>query len=395
MKNVWKLSLFVLLVMQSCSEEDWLSGTLDLEGGANWKPMVYIVQPQRFEDVAQSFVGKVLDSARVDKNGYFEFTNVPDSREPMLFEIVVQKKGENYPNRLMNQDPETDNYFPLVHEPGNIFVIEAEIAHFQSSLKMKHPSSTNKALIQLRDLRLMAYKRYLEHQNENHGTAEDLLEREKNRYDYQERLIAFSDSTTELLPALMALRWASPEGNYERIADLVHEQSNKWDKQYPQHPWVNQLTTIADKANLPILVGDHIPEVQIPMRDGKTIPLQTLLEGRKLVVLDVWASWCAPCRVENRKVLVPLWEKYHKNDFQIVAYGLESNEFAWSNAIEKDGALRWHHASHLMGDQNPFMDALHLTTIPANFLLDEKGKVLAKNLHGEDLVDFVGDYMKQ
>lgn len=110
--------------------------------------------------------------------------------------------------------------------------------------------------------------------------------------------------------------------------------------------------------------------------------------------MDIWASWCAPCRVENRNVLVPLWEKYNSEGFQIVAYGLESSETAWSNAIEKDGAFRWLHASHLQGDQNPLMDTLRLKTIPANFLLDEKGRVLAKNLHGEDLIMFVDDYMK-
>lgn len=111
--------------------------------------------------------------------------------------------------------------------------------------------------------------------------------------------------------------------------------------------------------------------------------------------MDIWASWCAPCRVENRDILVPLWERYNPQNFQIVAYALESSEKAWNNAIEKDGAHRWLHASHLEGDQNPFMDALRLKTIPANFLLDKEGRVLAKNLHGQDLIDFVDDYMEK
>lgn len=395
MKNVLKFTLLFVLMMQSCSENAELSGTIDLDAGADWKPTVYLIQPEKFDDVAQSFVGNVLDSAQVSKNGHFEFINLPAYEEPVLLELAVQRKGEKYPNRLTNENPKTDNYFPLIYQPGSQIRIEADIAHFQSTFAIEEPSATNKALLQLRDIRLEAYERYLAGQMENHGVDEDLLQREKNLYNFKKELIDFSDSTAKLLPAMVALRWASPEGNYERVAELVYKQSEKWNTLYPEHAWVKELAMVADKRNLPILVGDLIPETQLPMKDGVTTSLQTLLENQKMVVLDVWASWCAPCRVENRNVLVPLWEEHHENGFQIVAYGLESSEKAWSNAITKDGAHRWLHASHLQGDQNPFMDALRLTTIPANFLLDEKGEVLAKNLHGEDLVSFVTNYMEK
>lgn len=395
MKNVLKLTLFSLLLMQSCSEKAWLSGTIDLVAGADWKPVVYLVQPEKFNDVAQSFVGKVLDSAQVSQNGHFEFINLPAYEEPVLLELAVQRKEEKYPNRLTNENPKTDNYFPLIYQPGSQIRIEADIAHFQSTFAIEEPSAVNKALLQLRDIRLKAYEKYLAGIEEDHGADEDLLEREKSAYNFKKELIDFSDSTAKLLPAMVALRWASPEGNYERVAELVYKQSEKWNALYPEHAWVKELATVADKRNLPILVGDPIPEMRLPMKNGETASLQTLLKERKLMILDVWASWCAPCRMENRNVLVPLWEKYNNQGFQIVAYGLESSEKAWDNAITKDGADRWLHASHLQGDQNPFMDALRLTTIPANFLLDEKGGVLAKNLHGTDLVDFVDDYMKK
>ena len=78
---------------------------------------------------------------------------------------------------------------------------------------------------------------------------------EKSLHVYQELLINFSNSTSELLPGLMALRWASPEGDYERIAELVHAQSTKWSELYPEHLWVKELVAMADKRNLPILTG--------------------------------------------------------------------------------------------------------------------------------------------
>ncbi|MCR9227501.1 MAG: TlpA family protein disulfide reductase [Flavobacteriaceae bacterium] len=393
MKNLLKLFFLFLLLMQSCSAEVWLSGTMNLGDGADRKPMVYLVLPEKFGAVAQSFTGKVLDSAQIAQNGHFEFKNQPEYQKTVLLEIVVQKKGEKYPNRLVNENPKTDNYFPLIYRPGTQMMIEADLGHFQSTFSIQEPSPENEALLQLRDLRLRAYGKHLEGQKDGQGADEDLLKREKNQYNFKKELINFADRSEELLPALVALRWASPEGNYERVAELLYDQSVKWSALYPGHPWTKELVSMADKQNLPILVGDVVSGIELPSQDGKPILLKRMLGHQKLTILDVWASWCAPCRLENRKVLVPLWEKYNANGFQIVAYGLESNEKAWNNAIQRDGAYRWTHYSHLEGDQNPFMEALRLKTIPANFLLNEEGRVLAKNLHGEDLIEFVDNYM--
>jgi len=392
MKYCLALSLSTVFLFQSCSGEPWLSGKLDMSESDAWKPIVYLVQPQKFNEVAQSFVGLALDSVTVGANGHFQFDALPEFEEPMLLEVVVQKKGEKYPNRLINENPETDNYFPFIYEEGVNMIVKAKVSNFQSSFSIENPSIANKAMLELRDMRMLAFKN-LKSQTKEQGMDEDLLEFEKSLHVYQELLVDFSDRTSELLPGLMALRWASPEGDYERIAELVYAQSTKWSKLYPEHPWVKELVVMADKQNLPILTGDVITNLQFPMKSGEKVSLQAILKDKKLVLLDVWASWCAPCRLENRNVLVPLWEKYNSENFQIVAYGLESSQKAWDNAIEKDGAFRWLHASHLQGDQNPFMETLRLKTIPSNFLLNQEGKVLAKNLHGQDLIHFVQDYM--
>ena len=395
MKDFLKFSLLFLFLMQSCSKEAWLSGTIDLEDGEDWKPMVYVVVPEKFDGVAQSFVGKVLDSAQIDESGSFEFINPPEMKAPVLLEIAVQRKGEKYPNRLLNENPETDNYFPLVYESEKSIKVNAKISKFQASFLLEEPSFINGKMIELRDLRLEAYQKQLKNQSVEKASDEGLLEREKRLVEYQKQLMHFADVTDEFFPAMVALRWASPEGNYERIAELLYDQSEKWSKLYPEHPWTKGLASMADKENLPILVGDQVPELLLPMEDGRKVGLHALVENQRLVLLDIWASWCAPCRMENRKVLLPLWEKHNAAGFQIMAYGLESNEKAWKNAIQKDGTDLWLHASHLVGDQNPVMDSHRLKTIPANFLLNQEGRVLAKNLHGEDLIEFVDNYMKE
>ncbi|WP_159076288.1 TlpA disulfide reductase family protein [Flagellimonas amoyensis] len=379
--------------MGACSKPPQISGTLDLSDGSEWNSKIYLLQPEKWSDVGQSFVGRVLDSAVVDKDGHFSFSGLPTLENPTLLVLTVQKRGVAYANLLTNEDPRTDNYFPLVWKTGERQKIKADIHRLQASLSMESPSGANAEILRLRDLRLRAYNEYMESSSGVGDADEALLDREKKKLHYQSELMEFANGTEELLAALLAIRWVSPEGDYERVAEFLYTQAQEWGALYPEHPWVQELVLKADKDNLPLLQGDLMPQLEFPMRNGETLLLGDVLKGNKLVLLDVWASWCAPCRIENRNVLLPLWEKYRPDHFQILAYGLESNEKAWVNAMERDGADRWLHASHLLGDQNPLMDALRLRTIPANFLLDTEGRVLAKNLHGEELIQFVESYM--
>lgn len=135
------------------------------------------------------------------------------------------------------------------------------------------------------------------------------------------------------------------------------------------------------------LVGEPVPAFDLPDLAGEGRVTNELLTGR-VAVINLWASWCAPCRRENREVLAPLWAEYRDAGLAIVGYALDSSPEAWQAAIRKDGAS-WAQASHLGGDVSPFLDALRVTTIPANLLLDADGKIVARNLHGQALKDFV------
>src|SRR5690606_6099691 len=98
---------------------------------------------------------------------------------------------------------------------------------------------------------------------------------------------------------------------------------------------------------------------------------------------------------ENKETLVPLWDTFHDKGLQIIGYALDSSHKGWENAIIKDGANRWIHASHLEGDVSPFLDKLKITTIPANYVIDKNGVILAKNLHGDELYQWVAEYLNQ
>ena len=243
-------------------------------------------------------------------------------------------------------------------------------------------------MLALRNIRHEAFEKYLSgKETDNHGET-DLLQIEKARHHFQNDLMQFANETSYLLPALTAIRWASPDANYERIPEFIFRQCEKWKKSDPDQMMVLQLCQHADPGSLPLMLGDTIPDFPLPMLNHDTIPLRQLL-GSKLTILDLWASWCIPCRHENQDYLVPIWDQFHEQGLEIIGYALDASFNVWDKAIKKDGADRWLQASHLNGDDAPLFEALRIVTIPANFILDEDGKVLAKNLHGEELKQFV------
>ena len=363
-----------------------------MEGIESQDTKIYLIEPETLREIAASYYGKVIDSAVVNSDGSFEFNNVPKIKEPLLLELALQLTGKA-PNYLQTDDPSRSNYMPILWQLGEHIQITARSDEFQKSFSIEHPSETNKALLDLRDINEKSYQIYLAGKLWQLEDGSQLLEKEQSILQYQTKLMDFADSIPYLMPALVALRWVSPDNIYERIPEFLVNQCDKWMKKQPDHPWVKQLCQEADPSDLPVLVGDVFPNLKFPMLTMDTLALKDLL-GKKLTIIDLWASWCTPCRKENREVLVPLWNEFHDLGFQIVAYGLEIDKSTWKAAAESDGADRWFQASELQGDDAPFLKIIRIQTIPANFILDDKGMVVAKNVHGSALVDFVKSYMK-
>jgi peroxiredoxin len=103
----------------------------------------------------------------------------------------------------------------------------------------------------------------------------------------------------------------------------------------------------------------------------------------KYVLVDFWASWCYACRLENPNV-VKAYNKYHEKGLEILSVSLDKNKEAWLNAIKKDG-MPWNHVSDLKYWKNEVAVMYDIQAVPQNMLLDKTGKIIGKNLKGEDL----------
>ena len=128
-------------------------------------------------------------------------------------------------------------------------------------------------------------------------------------------------------------------------------------------------------------VGGQAPDFTQQSPDGEDINLSDF-KG-KLLLVDFWASWCGPCRKENPNV-VAMYEKYKDKGFEILGVSLDKNKERWIGAIEKDG-LTWPQVSDLKGWSNKVAQLYGVRSIPHTILLDEEGKIIARNLRGRSL----------
>jgi thiol-disulfide isomerase/thioredoxin len=157
-----------------------------------------------------------------------------------------------------------------------------------------------------------------------------------------------------------------------------------YEKEFPKSPFAQKYIKSIPKGAP--AVGEEAPDIKLADPSGKVIALSSL-KG-KIVLLDFWASWCGPCRKENPNV-VRAYDKFKDKGFTVYSVSLDNNKDNWTQAILKDG-LKWEaHVSDLKGWQSSAAQLYGVRGIPATFLLDKEGKVVATNLRGESLVNML------
>ena len=156
-------------------------------------------------------------------------------------------------------------------------------------------------------------------------------------------------------------------------------------KRFPHHTGLINFTALAKEENPDpnakyALLNQQAPDLTMPGTDGKNISISNY-KGKYLLV-DFWASWCAPCRQENPNV-VEAYSKFKNKNFAILGVSLDDDKAAWLKAIQDDH-LGWTHMSDL---QSPSAAATtyQFNGIPFNVLIDPQGKIIAAGLRGQAL----------
>jgi len=137
-------------------------------------------------------------------------------------------------------------------------------------------------------------------------------------------------------------------------------------------------------------VGLQAPDISLTDISGKEVSLSSY--RGKITLLDFWASWCGPCRMENPAV-VKAYKAYHDKGFDIYAVSLDASKAPWKAAVAKD-SLAWTQVSDLKGWKSPAAVLYGIQAIPSNILIDKNGLILAKNLRGEELEKKLAELLK-
>lgn len=148
-----------------------------------------------------------------------------------------------------------------------------------------------------------------------------------------------------------------------------------------QTPYVQTLEELVGTLEV-VAIGKQAPDFIVSNTEGNAVRFSDYLGG-EYVLLDFWASWCGPCRRANPGK-VAAYNKYKDKGFSVFSVSLDKSKDKWLEGIEKDN-LTWTHTSDLLHWDSEPAKLYGVRAIPANFLIDKNGIIVAKNLKGEDL----------
>lgn len=202
---------------------------------------------------------------------------------------------------------------------------------------------------------------------------------------YQEAQLKFIETHPN---SSLSIQFLESMVSVETVNDKVKSLFNALSPELKKSSKGKKLQNIFNASNFRI--GSIAPDFEQPDASGKMVKLSDF--RGKYVLVDFWASWCVPCRQENPNV-VKAFQAYKDKGFTILGVSLDDKKENWLKAIKDDG-LNWTNVSDLKGWRNEAAQLFAISAVPSNMILSPEGKIIAKDLRGEDLEKFLMENLK-
>lgn len=214
----------------------------------------------------------------------------------------------------------------------------------------------------------------------NVGNQELVIQLQQEFMAIEEDLKAFAKNMIDENPNSFALLAAVEQLNPDNDMDYYIKVDEGLAVDYQDSEFYQNFHTMVEGLKK-LAVGAEVPDIVLPNPDGESVSLSSL--RGKVVLIDFWASWCRPCRMENPNV-VAAYNKYKDHGFEVFGVSLDKDKNSWIQAINDD-QLHWTQVSDLKFWNSAVVPLYNIKGIPLALLIDEEGKILAKNLRGPQL----------
>jgi thiol-disulfide isomerase/thioredoxin len=196
----------------------------------------------------------------------------------------------------------------------------------------------------------------------------------------------FIEKNPSSFASLAAIQQLQPE----EFMDTYYKLDEGLFSKYPNSKYIKSFHESVS-ASKKIAIGTLAPDITMNTPQEKPLSLSSL--RGKIVLVDFWASWCGPCRAENPNV-VSAYNKYKSKGFDVFSVSLDKDMDKWKQAIKADNLTWTNHVCDFKFWQSPIVALYNFNSIPTNVLIDKDGKIIAKNLRGEDLEKKLAEVFK-
>jgi len=393
-------ALIVPCISSAQNKENGLFGKLEVPIGQSMKVyLAKISSPDKFYTSAPRLI---IGSTTIDSTGHFQFPDFNELDPRYAYRITVVDKNDT-PAKLV-RDFESNNYLFLINEGHSVYV-EGNAGKLSESYSPKPIKCSDLAFLRVRDIeaKTAVFLRELRKQFAEIKNADE--KRTELREKLKSRMMAyFFDKVAPPVKSMIGVMDYDPRITSYLLATLDHNVNFRDDVKaftpvvqnmkaagYANHPyvkwWDEKLYALIN--DLP--TGSKFSEFTLPDINGDTIALYDL--ESELFLIDFWASWCSPCREENRETVLPLYNKYRDKNFEVISISMDDARENWKSAVESD-RLPWLQLSDLLGKKSSLWGEYKVEKLPTNFLLNGEFEIVAKDLRGEALEKFVGDYFE-